>query len=109
MDYAIFEISGRQYLIKPGQAIEVDLLSGDLKSLVIDKVLMIVDGKKVEIGKPYLEQTLNLEVVGNINKPKIRVATYKAKSNFRKVHGQKRTMTRVKLAEEKASKSVKTS
>ncbi len=103
MDYAIFEISGRQYLIKPGQTIEVDRISEDVKTLNIDKVLLVSNGKKIEIGKPYLKTTLNFEVVGNVRKPKVRVATYKAKANYRRVIGQKREMTRIKLADDKKS------
>lgn len=99
MDYAILEISGRQYMIKPGQTVEVDRLSGVDKKLTVDKVLLTVENGKVEIGQPYLKKSLDVEVLGEINKPKIRVSTYKAKSNYRRVRGQKRTMTQIKLIE----------
>lgn len=106
MDYAIFEISGRQYLIKPGQTIEVDRLDENLKSLSVEKVLLIAEGDKVEIGKPYLKKTLDFEVVGTFRKPKVRVAKYKAKANYRKVIGQNREMTKIKLADDQ-KKTVK--
>lgn len=114
MQFAIIEISGRQYLAKPGQIIEVDKLnlpsddgkvSGEAKNLSVDKILLIADKDKLEVGKPYLKKTLNFEVVGNVKKPKIRVATYKAKANYRRVKGQRREVTKIRLLEE--SKSVK--
>lgn len=121
MHYAILEIAGRQYMVKPGQVIEIDKLSlrsddlklpGEEKILLVDKVLLMVDKDKVEVGSPYLKQTLNFEVLGNIKKTKIRVATYKAKANYRKVKGQRREITQIKLVakateEKEAKKAVK--
>ncbi|MDO8498835.1 MAG: 50S ribosomal protein L21 [bacterium] len=101
MQYAVVQIGSRQYLAKPGEVIEVDKLSTEGKTLLVDQVLLVVDGVKVEVGKPNLSKKLTFEVLGNIKKPKVRVATYKAKSNFRKVHGQKREMTRIRLVETK--------
>jgi len=101
MQYAVIQLGARQYLAKPNAVFEVDKLSGDLKTLEVDKVLLVVDGDAVELGKPYLDKKLNFEVIGNVNKQKIRVATYKAKANYRRVIGQKRVMTQIKLVEKK--------
>lgn len=100
MIYTVFQIGSRQYLIKPGEVIEVDKLALE-KTFSTDKVLLLVDGDKVEVGAPYLQKTLEFEVLGNVRKPKVRVATYKAKANFRKVKGQVREMTKIKLVESK--------
>lgn len=99
MQYSIFEISGRQYKISPGEVIEIDHQAGEEKKLKLDKVLLSMEDGKIEIGNPYLKKSLTLEVVGE-SKSKIRVATYKAKSNYRRVIGQKKILTKVKLAEE---------
>lgn len=96
MDYAICEILGRQYLVKPGQTIEVDKLTTD-KTLLVDKVLLIVEKGKIELGKPYLDKILKFAVIETIKKPKIRVATYKAKANYRRVKGSRREVSRIKL------------
>lgn len=99
MQYSIVQIGSRQYKIEPGQTIEIDRLNGDAKKISVDKVLLKVDGDKVQIGKPYLKEPVELEVLETIKKDKIRVATYKAKANYRRVIGQRRQMTKVKLAE----------
>ncbi|MCL5783808.1 MAG: 50S ribosomal protein L21 [Patescibacteria group bacterium] len=106
MQYVICQIGARQYLVKPGQIIEVDKLSGEPKTLSVDKVMLLVEDGKVEIGKPFLKKVLDFEVLENIKKPKIRVATYKAKANYRRVKGSRREVSRIKLAEEKAVKKV---
>ncbi len=98
MDYAVFELGSRQYKISPGQTIEVDRLPDNTKQIAIDKVLLISEEGQIEIGKPYLKKPLNLEVVANVRHKKIRVVTYKAKSNERRIKGQRRQATLVKLA-----------
>jgi large subunit ribosomal protein L21 len=97
MQYSIVQIGSRQYKIEPGQTIEVDRLSDEVKKLVIDKVLLKVDGEKVQIGAPYLKETLELEVLETVKKTKIRVLKFKSKANYRKVTGSRRQMTKVKL------------
>lgn len=99
MQYSVIQIGSRQYKIKPGQTIEIDRLSPDIKKIEVDKVLLRVNDKGVQIGTPFLKEKLELEVLGNIKKGKIRVATYKAKANYRRVIGQRRQMTQVKLKE----------
>lgn len=102
MNYAVFELSGRQYLIKPGQSIEVDKINSGEKALLVEKVLLLKDEKGVEVGTPYLKETLKLEVLETIKKNKVRVAKFHAKANYRKVSGQRREVTLVRWATEKA-------
>ncbi len=99
MKYNIIQIGSRQYKIEPGQTIEIDRLDSDVKKISVEKVLLTVDKTNVQIGMPYLKEKLELEVLGNVKKDKIRVATYKAKANYRRVIGQRRQMTKVKLLE----------
>lgn len=100
MQYAVCEISGRQYTVKPGQTLEVDYL-GDIKSLSVDKVLLILDGEKLEVGTPYLKTPLEFEVLGSKKLEKVRVAKFAAKANYRKVKGQRREVSMIKLVEGK--------
>lgn len=97
MQYSIVQIGNRQYKIEPGQIFEVDKLPPEVKTLSVEKVLLKVDGDKVSIGTPYLKEKVELEVLETVKKEKIRVATYKAKANYRRVIGQRRQMTKVKM------------
>lgn len=107
MDYAVCEISGRQYLIKPKQLVKVDLL-GDRKELEVDKVMLISLGGKLEIGSPYLKQSLKFEVVENRKLDKIRVSKYQPKANSRRVKGSRSEVSVIRLveAETQAAKKV---
>lgn len=110
MQYYVCEINGKQYLVYPDKNLIVDKLAAT-GTLTVDKVLLEVgDGSKVEIGTPYLKQSLQFEVVGNKKLKKIRVATYKAKANHHRVIGSRREVTELKLIEKplKEEKSKKT-
>ncbi len=54
--YAIVEVGSKQYSVKKDDIIEVNkevAVKGD--DINLDKVLLISDGKKVEIGQPYVK------------------------------------------------------
>ncbi|MFH0918067.1 MAG: 50S ribosomal protein L21 [Candidatus Omnitrophota bacterium] len=54
--YAIIEVGSKQYSVTKDDVIEVNkqaVIKGD--NLSIDKVLLVSDGKKVEVGQPYVK------------------------------------------------------
>lgn len=96
LDYAVCEISGKQYKIIPNQPIEVDFM-GSLGKNTEVSVLMLSEGGQIKIGTPYLKDKLVLEYLDTIKADKIRVAKFHAKANFRKVTGQRSKKTRLLL------------
>jgi len=99
--FAVVEISGRQYKVEPGKNLEVDYL-GDIKEYLCEKVLLFADEKDLKIGSPYLKETLKFKVEETKRGKKIRVATYHAKANTRRVKGSRSTHTILQLSEGKA-------
>jgi large subunit ribosomal protein L21 len=54
--YAIIDVGSKQYNVTKDDVIEVNkqlVTKGD--KIDIDKVLLVSDGKKVEIGQPYIK------------------------------------------------------
>ncbi|PIQ87159.1 MAG: 50S ribosomal protein L21 [Candidatus Omnitrophica bacterium CG11_big_fil_rev_8_21_14_0_20_43_6] len=54
--YAVIEVGSKQYSVKKDDIIEVNkqkLAKGDQVS--IDKVLLVSDGDKIEVGQPYVK------------------------------------------------------
>ena len=91
--YAVLEISGKQYKALPKIPFEVDLQGESVDA----KILMIADGEKIKIGKPYLEDKIKIKKLDDLKKKKIRVAKYHPKSNYRRVVGFRRKVTKVVL------------
>lgn len=103
LNYAICEISGKQYKVIPGIPLEIDFQEDIGKKLAVE-VLLISDGK-VKLGKPFLKEKLILEVLGNTQGDKVRVAKFHAKANYRKVIGIRPKFTKVVLNVKKDSSS----
>lgn len=92
--YAVIRILGRQYKVVEGQELLIDKMN-DLK--LTPEVLMVVDGDKVEVGKPVLK---NAKVTVKVLKEmemgeKIEVYHFKAKSRYRKHTGFRPQYTRI--------------
>jgi large subunit ribosomal protein L21 len=94
--YAVVQIGGKQYKAEPGKELFVDFLGEDTKTLKCEQVLLR-SGDKLEIGTPFLKDSLNFEVIGQKKSSKIRVATYHAKANYRRVKGSKQVKSIIKL------------
>jgi len=96
LNYAICEISGKQHKVVPGKIIEVGLQKGPGQDIEA-AVLLLSEGDKFKIGNPYLKEKLTLSRVEDIKGPKIRVAKFHAKANYRRVKGYRSKITRVVL------------
>jgi len=97
--FAVVQIGGFQYRVEEGQEFEVPKVEGKKgKKLVLDKVLLFSNGKKLKIGRPLVKGgQIEAEVVDQIKGEKIRVATYKAKSRYRRVKGFRPQLTRLRV------------
>jgi large subunit ribosomal protein L21 len=55
--YAVIEQGGKHYKIAEGDCINIELanVSPDAKKMELDKVLLINDDKKIQVGTPYVK------------------------------------------------------
>lgn len=99
MKYAVVKIGGSQYKIAEGEEIEVEKIEGKKgDSLEFKEILLLVDKGRVRIGKPSLPGVkVKGKILDQIKGKKIRVATYKAKSRYRKVKGHRKLLTRLRI------------
>jgi large subunit ribosomal protein L21 len=97
MLYAIVESGGKQYKAVEGSYIEVDLLPDEVgKKKTFDKVLLLVDDEKVEVGTPYLSNvSVDTTILEHFKGPKIVVFKYRAKERYRVKTGHRQKYTRV--------------
>ena len=93
MKYKVVEIAGKQYRAEPGKPFEITLQGDALEA----KVLMEVDENKIQIGKPYLKNSVKLKTLEQKKGEKIRVAKFHAKANYRRVRGFRPKISKVVL------------
>lgn len=101
MKYAVIKLGGQQFKVSEGQEIKVGKLK-DVKK-VEPEVLLVVDGEKVNLGKPTVKgASVKIKVLAEVEKgEKLDIYKFKAKSRFRKHTGFRPQYT--KLLVEKIS------
>jgi large subunit ribosomal protein L21 len=99
MKIAVLETGGKQYLVSDDKKIQVEKLpSAKGETFVFNKVLLISDGKKTEIGKPYLEgKQISGEIVEQKRLRKVTTLKYKSKTRYRRKKGHRQHVTVVKI------------
>ena len=111
--YAIIESCWRQYKLAEGYVVffeKLDVEEG--KKVTFDKVVLVSEDKKVEVGAPYVKGVkVEGKVVANGKGKKILVYKYKAKKNYRRTQGHRQPytkveITKIKTAAEKEAKAV---
>ena len=97
--YAIIEENGRQYTVKKGDLIELDLNDATEKeSLVFDRVLMVRHDEDVQIGAPTVAGAkVTGTVVGEVKADKIVVRKFKRRKNYRRKQGHRQRYTQVRI------------
>ncbi len=100
MKYAVIKTGGKQYRVCQGDEIEIEKISTpEGKTVTFDEVFLLVDEKKIKIGRPQVAKAkVKAKVLSHFKGKKIRVATYKAKSRYRRVKGHRQQLTRVKIS-----------
>ncbi len=95
--YAILEVSGKQYKVAPKDVIEVNKLDEEVNSkIILDKVLLLAEGKKVEIGQPYVEGAkVEAEVVEQTKGKKLVVYKYLRRKDAHKKTGHRQKLTKL--------------
>ena len=97
--YAIIEACGRQYKVEEGTTIFFEKLGEEEgKKVSFDKVILVSNDEKVEVGNPYVKGAkVEGKVVSNGRGKKILVFKYKAKKNERKIRGHRQDYTKVEI------------
>ena len=109
--YAIVETGGKQYKLEEGRYVDIELLDAQADDKVtFDKIVMIVNGKKSKVGRPYVASaTVDGTVVKNDKAKKVIVYKQRPKKGTRVKQGHRQQFTRVMINKinTKAAKSAK--
>ena len=97
--YAIIESCGRQYKVTEGDVVffeKLDVEEG--KKVTFDKVILVSEEGKVQVGNPYVKGIkVEGKVVSHGKGKKILVYKYKAKKNYRRTQGHRQPYTKVEI------------
>ena len=97
--YAIIESCGKQYKVAQGDVVFFEKLDAkEGGKITFDKVVLVSDEGKVQIGNPYVKGIkVEGKVVSHGKAKKILVFKYKAKKNYRRTQGHRQPYTKVEI------------
>lgn len=93
----VIQYAGQQFLISQGDSIVVNKKIAEKTKVKIDEALLVIEGDKIQIGKPVIKINAELEAIKTFRGKKVRVFKYKAKKGYRrnKSHRQDQTVLKV--------------
>ena len=97
--YAIIESCGKQYKVAQGDIVFFEKLDAEEgKKVTFDKVILVSDDGKVQVGNPYVKGIkVEGKVVSHGKGKKIIVFKMKAKKNERTKQGHRQPYTTVEI------------
>ena len=97
--YAIIEACGKQYKVAEGDVVFFEKLEAEEgKKVTFDKVVLVSDDGKVQVGNPYVKDVkVEGKVVSHGKHKKIIVFKMKAKKNERTKQGHRQPYTKVEI------------
>ena len=102
--FAVVKTGGKQYKVAQGDVIQVEKLEAEVgKSVDLGEVLMLSDGAKQTVGKPFIAGAkITAEVVAQDRTGKLIVFKKKRRQNYRRKKHQRQWFTVLKITAIKA-------
>ncbi len=95
--YAVVEIQGSQFKVKKDQKLFVNRIDAKEGSKVsFDNVLLVDDGKKVQVGKPNLSgKSIEAKVIAHKKDDKVIVFKKKRRKGYKVKNGHRQAITEI--------------
>ncbi len=96
---AVIKTGGKQYIVKPGDVIDIEKISGETGDTVnFEEVLLVANDDSTQVGKPFID---NAKVEGKILSQKkgnkIIVFKFKRRKGYRRKAGHRQKLTSVEI------------
>ena len=99
--YAVIQTGGKQYRVKSGEQLKVELLAAEVGATVsFDRVLMLGEGDGVKVGAPFLDgAAVKATVVSQGRGEKVRIFKMRRRKHYAKTQGHRQGFTEVRIDE----------
>lgn len=97
MKKAVIATGGKQYLVREGESLEVELLHTDGKTVSFEP-LLVIDGENVTVGAPNVDKSkVAAEITEEVKDDKVTAIRYKAKKRVHKTRGHRQRHSVIKI------------
>jgi len=99
--YAVIQTGGKQYRVKSGEQLRVELLPAEGGAAVsFDRVLMLGEGDGARIGAPLVSGAqVKATVVSHGRGDKVRIFKLRRRKHYQKTQGHRQGYTEVRIDE----------
>ena len=96
---AVIQTGGKQYVVSDGMTLSVEkLVVGKDNKISFDKVLLVDDGSKTQVGAPFISGAkVSAELIEEGRDAKVTVIHYRQKSRYFKKRGHRQPFSKVKI------------
>lgn len=96
---AVIRTGGKQYLVSPGETIQIEKITGDAgESVEFSDVLLLGDEKQATVGSPYIKGAkVTGKIVDQVKGEKLIAFKYRPKDRYRRKVGHRQKYTKVKI------------
>ncbi len=103
--YAVIKTGGQQFRVEKGDKLSVQKLEAEAgKSITLDEVMMINDGKTAKVGTPLVSGAkVTAKVVEQTRDDKVVIFKKKRRQNYRRTKGHKQPLTVIEITDIKAA------
>lgn len=97
--YAVIETGGKQYRVKAGDTLNVELLKGEPGSVVeLTSILALSDGETLKVGTPLVSgAAVKAEIVKQTKGPKVVAFKKKRRKGYERKVGHRQPLTALRV------------
>ncbi|MCK4588090.1 MAG: 50S ribosomal protein L21 [Gammaproteobacteria bacterium] len=102
--YAVIKTGGKQYKVSKGATLKVETIAAEEGAkVVLDQVLMVVDGDEVKVGSPLVKGgKVTATVKSHGRGKKIEIIKFRRRKHHRKQMGHRQNYTELEITGIKA-------
>lgn len=97
--FAIVEIAGFQYRVRPSETLTVPLMQANVgEEVKFSNILAIGDGANVRIGAPYVPGSVTAKVLAHDRAETVVIFHKKRRKGYRKRNGHRQHYTQIQIS-----------
>ncbi len=102
--YAVIKTGGKQYKVFEGETLKIEKLEVEPgKKVTFNEVLMIADGKNIQVGSPLVDKaSVEAKVIAQGKGKKVNILKFKRRKHSMKQQGHRQLFTEIKIGKIKA-------
>ncbi len=97
--YAVVQTGGKQYRVSEGLYLKVEKIEAEEGATIeLDKVLMVADGDKITVGKPFVEGgKVTATIKSHGRAKKVLILKFKRRKHHMKRQGHRQYYTEIEV------------